>query len=83
MLKACELAFRLFGCRSDKAIDGEHGTGMVARRDRLAYLAQLRLRIVQKLDQVGMIQTALHHTISSGRSEVALDTEIRPFARLA
>jgi hypothetical protein len=50
MLQACELAFRLFGRRSDKAIDGEHGTGMVAGRDSLAYLAQLRLRVVQKLD---------------------------------
>ena len=62
MLQACQLAFRLFGRRSDKAIDGEHGTGVVACRDRLAYLAQLRLRVVQKLDQVGMIQTALHHS---------------------
>jgi hypothetical protein len=75
VLQACQLAFRLFSRRSDKAIDGEHGAGVIARGDRLAYLAQLRLRIVKKLDQVGMIQTALHHRMSSGRSRSLLVTE--------
>ncbi|MER8467548.1 hypothetical protein [Mesorhizobium sp. M1396] len=78
MFKARELASGLFGRRAEKTIDGEHGVGVAACREHLAYRAQLSVRVVQKLEQIDMIQTALHRMMSRGRSEVALATGNTP-----